>query len=172
MEARPANQASSQATLLHHAAAERILTTIQCSSPLILLIFFLVAFTIRSVHATAPDVAKANGHASSEQLLGPGGKPLPQRALTGFKRIQDKNKDFPRSQKLIFQWFSVLATLTYLGSATFVVIHVFVDRGWWCGQQQVVSLMFYHAVIQFTDHIPDLCRRLLYGLHSTIALSD
>lgn len=126
---------------LNHRTADQILTFLHFFSPCILLFFFLTAFTIRSIRVSNPEKPNpsANGHAQHAQLYGPGGKPLPQRKLTGLRRKRDKENDFPVSQKLTFQWFQIFATLTFFASAAVSIIHVLTDRGWWCGQEQVVS---------------------------------
>lgn len=116
-----------------------LLAAVYYFSPIVLLGFFLVAFTIRSVRASAtPFVEELNGPAVSEILLGPGGKPLPQRKLTGLQRRRDKANDFPLSQKLVFQWLSIGATSTFLCSAAAVITHVLNEHQWWCGDQLVV----------------------------------
>jgi hypothetical protein len=123
-----------------HDIAEIVLRWIHCFSPAILLFVFLVAFILRSVYASSPSNANSNPENGHKQLYGPGGKPLPQRRLTGLKRRQDKENDFPSGKKLLFQGLSVGSTLTFLGSAAVVLIHVFASgREYWCGQDLVVS---------------------------------
>lgn len=103
--------------------------------PVILLFFFLAVFTYHSVK-TAED---PNGSPDAEQLTGPGGKPLPKSA--GVRRRRNKAKeDIPRTQKLLFEWLSVLAALSFVGNAANVILHALVDRdeGYWCGQAYVV----------------------------------
>ena len=123
-----------------HGIAETILSSIHCFSPPVLLIVFLTAFILRSIYASSPSNDNSNAQNGHKQLYGPGGKPLPQRRLTGLKRKQDKEKDFSPQRKLLFQGLSISATLTFLASAAVVLIHVFASsREYWCGQALVVS---------------------------------
>ncbi|KAF2669095.1 hypothetical protein BT63DRAFT_250078 [Microthyrium microscopicum] len=123
-------------------SADLILTAIHFFSPISVLLFFLVCFTTRSIRVSTPDNSgsNVNGNGHSE-LYGPGGRPLPQRQLTGLMRRQDKKNDFRPYQKLAFQILQSLATLSFLGNAAAVVIHVLVKRGWWCGQEQTVYVI-------------------------------
>src|ERR1700759_4191006 len=123
-----------------HGIAEIVLNWIHCFSPPVILIFFLTAFILRSIYASSPPNVNSNAQNGHKQLYGPGGKPLPQRRLTGLKRKQDKENDFPPQRKLLFQGLSIAATLTFLASAAVVIIHVFAsNREYWCGQAMVVS---------------------------------
>jgi hypothetical protein len=116
-----------------------VLAAIYYFSPAVLLCFFLVAFAIRSVRASSPASAEELD-GSSEVLVGPGGKPLPQRKLTGLQRRRDKANDFSMRRKLVFQWLSSLATLTFGCSAAAIITHVVHKHSWWCGEQLVVRL--------------------------------
>jgi ATP-binding cassette, subfamily B, vacuolar membrane transporter HMT1/ACLQ len=117
-----------------------VLAAVYYFSPVVLLFFFLVAFTIRSVRASSPPTVEElnNGPTVSEILIGPGGKPLPQRKLTGLQRRRDKANDFSLPRKLVFQWLSIGATSTFLCSAAAVITHVLNEHQWWCGDQLVV----------------------------------
>ena len=78
---------------------------------------------------------------------------IPQRKLMGIQRKQDKENDFSRAQKLLFLWFSVLATLTFAASCGVILLHVMVDHKYWCGQQLVVSLRILLLTIEHDINI-------------------
>jgi hypothetical protein len=111
-------------------------------SPILLILFYLAAFLLRGIWlapSTQDEAAASNG--STGQMYGPGGKPLPMRKLTGLKRKQDKASDFSKGKKRLFRCVSLLATLSFLASSISVCAHVYLDRGWWCGEPQVVSFV-------------------------------
>lgn len=123
--------------------AQHILVYLHYAAPIILLSFFLLAFTLRSIltaNNTNP-VADTPSH-----TLGPGGKPLP-------KKLPVRNKDIPfdftRSRKLLFDWLSVFTALTFVANATNVILHALVaqDEGWWCGKAAVVRTVAYHSEV-------------------------
>jgi hypothetical protein len=119
--------------------AERVLNWIHYFSPPVLFAFFLIAFVIRSVSAASPSNLNFNDQNGHQQLYGPGGKPLPQRRLTGLKRKLDKENDFPPARKLAFQAFSIVLTLTFAMSATVIILHILAtERSYWCGEGVVV----------------------------------
>jgi len=116
-----------------------ILAVVHFAYPIILLFFFLLAFTFRSVRSAS----NASHNATPVTQKGPGGKPLP---ATDPSRNIPKEKlgdDITPSQKLLFEWLSVAAALTFIGNAINVIIHALYSRkeGWWCGQAVVVSLL-------------------------------
>jgi hypothetical protein len=124
--------------------AARLLTWIHYFSPPAILTFFLVIFIIRSVYASTPNNVKSNDQNGHKQLYGPGGKPLPSRRLTGLRRKQDKENDFPPQRKLVFQILCFAATLTFVASAIVIITHFWVSHwNYWCGQELVVSKMPY-----------------------------
>lgn len=117
--------------------AQDIMVYTHYASPIILLIFFLVAFTAHSI-LTAPkeDVVQAK-----PSQTGPGGKPLPRTSSPTVKAAREKEAlDFSPSRKLLFTWLSVGVVLTFLGNAATVIVHAVLDRkdNWWCGQAVVV----------------------------------
>ena len=113
--------------------AQDILVYIHFSSPIILLAFFLIAFTAHSiVTASTDEVVKP-----STNRTGPGGKPLPQNTRgKSKKRIQD----FSHARKLLFNWLSVGTTVSFLGNAGVVILHAVLERKdhWWCGESVAV----------------------------------
>ena len=123
---------------LHHTAAQRALRDLQYAYPIVLLFFFILAFTARSILAAPPD---DGGQEQAPRVqYGPGGKPLPMRSVSFKKVVQ---RDFSRSRKLVFEWLSVLACLTWIANAAVVIIHALYDRenGWWCGRATTVRLV-------------------------------
>jgi hypothetical protein len=129
--------------------AAKILKWIHYSSAALILAFFLVVFVIRSVYAASPSNSNLNDEEPSQPVYGPGGKPLPQRRLTGLQRKQDKQNDFPTARKLAFQVLTALSCATFVASAAVVLIHFFADRRFWCGEAFVVSLYVPHPVKTF-----------------------
>ena len=117
--------------------AQEIMVYTHYASPIILLIFFLVAFTAHSIlTASNEDVVPAK-----PGQTGPGGKPLPRTSSPTAKAAREKKAlDFSPSRKLLFSWLSAGVVLTFLGSAGTVIVHALLDRkdNWWCGQAVVV----------------------------------
>ena len=118
-------------------ALDSLLIILHYASPILLLVLFLVAFTVHSI-VTAP---KDNTLNASAEQTGPGGKPLPQN--TGARAAAQKKQvlDFSPARKLLSIWLSVGTILTFLGNAVVVIIHTLLDRkqGWWCGEDVAVS---------------------------------
>lgn len=117
--------------------ATDLLVYIHYASPIVLLAFFLLAFTAHSVTtASTEDVL----HAEPEQT-GPGGKPLPKSSSPSAKaRRENQILDFSPARKLLFAWLSVGAILTFLGNSVVVILHAVLDRKdhWWCGESVAV----------------------------------
>ena len=113
--------------------AQAILVYIHYSSPIILLAFFLIAFTAHSI-ATA-----SNDHVvrPAANRMGPGGKPLPQNTRG---KPDAKPVDFNRPRKLLFNWLSVGTIITFLGNSGVVILHAVIHRkdNWWCGESVAV----------------------------------
>ena len=113
-----------------------ILLYVHFSSPIILIVFFLIVFTAHSI-ATAsvdPSIQK------SKDRTGPGGKLLPSRSP---RLVKDKPAlDFSPARKLLFTWLSVGTIATFVANAAAVILHALVDRKntWWCGQSVAVCL--------------------------------
>ena len=114
--------------------AQDILVYTHFSSPIILLAFFLIAFTAHSI-ATASSDAVVKPSATQ---VGPGGKPLPQNTRGKFRKDA---LDFSRARKLVFIWLSVGTTVSFLGNAGVVIFHAVVQRkdNWWCGESVAVG---------------------------------
>ncbi|KAL8972456.1 MAG: hypothetical protein Q9183_000543 [Haloplaca sp. 2 TL-2023] len=114
-----------------------ILLYVHFSSPIILIVFFLIVFTAHSI-ATAsvdPSIQK------SKDRTGPGGKLLPSRS-PGLAK--DKPAlDFSPARKLLFTWLSVGTIATFVANAAAVILHALVDRNnnWWCGQSVAIYIV-------------------------------
>ncbi|KAL9106459.1 MAG: hypothetical protein Q9187_008558 [Circinaria calcarea] len=117
--------------------ADKILLYIHYASPIILLFFFLAAFTAHSI-LTASEETTAK---VSTDKTGPGGKPLPSN--TGARAAARRKKqvlDFSPARKLLFQWTSVGALLTFVANGVVVILHTVLNRKdeWWCGEAVAV----------------------------------
>jgi hypothetical protein len=120
-------------------ALQRLLVVLHSAYPIILLIFFLAAFTCQSIYSSRN--RNISDPASTQPLhYGPGGKALPARGPGRPNPRQDDVKELPRGQRLVFQWLSVVACLSFVGSAINAIVHTLVQRAeqWWCGQAMVV----------------------------------
>lgn len=104
---------------------------IHFASPIILLAFFLLAFTAHSIATASKDAVV---RPSTEQT-GPGGKPLPAKT-----KRENPTVDFSPARKLLFIWLSVGTILTFVGSAVVVILHAVLARRehWWCGESVAV----------------------------------
>ena len=118
-------------------AAPTILVYIHFASPIILLAFFLLAFTAHSIATASKDAVVR----PSTLQTGPGGKPLPQNtSLSVNSRPKNQTLDFNPARKLLFIWLSVGTILTFVGNATVVILHAVLARkdNWWCGESVAV----------------------------------
>ena len=117
--------------------AQEIMVYTHYASPIILLIFFLLAFTAHSILTASKEDLIQPSHAQT----GPWGKPLPRTSSPAAKAAREKKAlDFSPSRKLLFTWLSAGVVLTFLGNAGTVIVHALLDRkdNWWCGQAVVV----------------------------------
>jgi len=123
-----------------HLDAAGALDVLQYAYPIILLAFFLLVFTVRSI-ASSTD---SNTNDAEQPLFGPGGKPLPTSKKAKLHSSLNDHSEISRSRKLVFEWLSVIACLTWVANAVNVIIHALYSRkqGWWCGQSAVVSSCF------------------------------
>lgn len=118
------------ASNLRYAAA-----VLQYAYPIFLLCFFLAAFTARSILAS-----NSNHNIAKPTTTGPGGKPLPATDPTRNFVKKKAHDDVSHSQKLVFNWLSLLAALTFVGNAAIVIAHALIKRKEhvWAGKQVVV----------------------------------
>ncbi|KAI9781303.1 MAG: hypothetical protein M1839_006096 [Geoglossum umbratile] len=124
--------------------AEQILLYAHFVYPLVVLLFFLVAFTANSI-LTASEVAEpANSN-------GPGGKPLPaNKNAESLRKLRKQQLEVSPLRKAIFNWLSVAVITTFVGNAVNVIVHALTERGWWCGESvaiYVVSSVFFYSLL-------------------------
>ncbi|KAG8623443.1 hypothetical protein KVT40_008419 [Elsinoe batatas] len=124
--------------------AQAILSYGHAAYPIVLLIFFITVFTIRSIAASNNDNEEDDYEASltGSPHLGPGGKPLPKKSPARRNTSHD-NLDFSRPRKLLFEWLSLGAAVTFLGNAATVIVHALYARSeeWWCGEATVIYVV-------------------------------
>ena len=135
--------------------AQQIMLYTHYASPIILLVFFLVAFTAHSIlTASKEDVIQV-----TTSQTGPGGKPLPRTSSPAAKAAREKKAlDFSPSRKLLFTWLSAGVVLTFLGNVVTVIVHALLDRkdNWWCGQAAVVCDCIIQLRLSASAHIQPL----------------
>lgn len=132
--------------------AQALLTYLQIAYPIILLILFIVAFTVRGVLTARADYVEAEAAAAAEnshqnhhqpEHLGPGGKPLPRKnKRNAAAEAEASALDFSRARKVLFQSLQAGVLLTLCGNIALVVVHALVAREerWWCGQAPTVRI--------------------------------
>lgn len=119
---------------------QKLLVYVHYAYPLVLLIFFLSAFTVQSIY-TSRNRNTSEAPPKKTPHYGPGGKALPIRGPNTRSNVHpDQAVELPRGQRLVFQWVSVVACLTFAGSAINTISHAVIrrDEQWWCGQATVV----------------------------------
>lgn len=142
-------QPSKQPWVSNH-TAQSVLNYLHFAYPLILLAFFLVATTLRSIYAAPND--NTTQDADEPTVLGPGGKPLPKKSMIN-RTVEHGELDFSKPRKLLFEWLSLGAALTFVGNSITVIVHALYAREeeWWCGQAVVVSPKTTTPQVQQTD---------------------
>ncbi|MCJ1479215.1 hypothetical protein MMC13_007900 [Lambiella insularis] len=127
-------------SLVFNRTAEELLVFIHYASSILLIVSFLLAFTIHSIATSSKDSTLV---ASIDQK-GPGGKPLPQ-SKSQKAKAQRKIQvlDFTPPRKLLFNWVSFGTILTFVASAALAISHTILDREheWWCGRDVAVSIL-------------------------------
>ncbi|KAF2006362.1 vacuolar ABC heavy metal transporter-like protein [Amniculicola lignicola CBS 123094] len=129
---------STAAPWVDSSAARSILAVLQYAYPIVLLFFFLVAFTARGILTS-----NSNPNVLKPTVRGPGGKPLP---ATDPRRNLPKRAasgDVTPAQKRVFQWLAIATTLTFAGSAANIIVHALYARDdhWWCGQPPTIYIV-------------------------------
>ncbi|KAH7121162.1 hypothetical protein B0J11DRAFT_58884 [Dendryphion nanum] len=106
--------------------------------PIFILVFFLAAFTARSIFAS-----NSNSNVATPTTTGPGGKLLPATDPTRNFVKKTATDDVTPSQKRLFEWLSLATALTFVGNAINIIVHALVCRyeQWWCGQHVVIYLV-------------------------------
>ncbi|PVI05318.1 hypothetical protein DM02DRAFT_624328 [Periconia macrospinosa] len=115
-----------------------IVAFIQYAYPVFLLVFFLVAFTVRSIVSSS-----SNRNVEKPTTTGPGGKPLPATDPTRNFVKRQAHDDVTHTQKLVFAWLSVFAALTFVANAALIIVHAVLARRehWWSGRAVVIYLV-------------------------------
>lgn len=119
--------------------AQRVLRYTQVAYPIVLLLLYLVTFTIRSVLNASKDEEAIH----EPEQLGPGGKPLPLRKNNQPKKRSNipADLDFSRPRKLLFEWLSVGVIFSLGANIVVTIVHALLARKerWWCGEAPTVS---------------------------------
>lgn len=118
-------------------AAQDLLTVLHFAYPVILLVYFLTAFMVRSVWT-----AREESASTAAAQKGPGGKLLPRNKKAKPPR-KDPATEFSPATKSVFNWVSVGVVLTFLADAVVICVHALVKResNWWCGKDVAVSFL-------------------------------
>jgi hypothetical protein len=120
------------------AYASPVRTTIavlQYAYPIVMLVFFLAAFTVRSIAAS-----KSNTNIAKPTTTGPGGKPLPATDPTRNFVKKLVHDDVTHTQKRVFEWVSLATACTFVGNSVIIVVHALAkqEQHWWAGKAVVV----------------------------------
>ncbi|KAH3955942.1 hypothetical protein HBI81_260940, partial [Parastagonospora nodorum] len=126
-------QADGVTTIFHTS-----LTVLQCAYPIFMLIFFLAAFTTRSIAAS-----NASTNSVKSTTTGPGGKQLPATDPTRNFVKKVVHDDVAPTQKRVFELVSFATALTFIGNSVLVIAHSLVmkEEHWWAGKSVVIYLV-------------------------------
>ncbi|XP_014557453.1 hypothetical protein COCVIDRAFT_97221 [Bipolaris victoriae FI3] len=122
-----------------YARPVRAVTAIlQYAYPIVMLVFFLAAFTTRSIAAS-----KSNTNIAKPTTTGPGGKPLPATDPTRNFVKRTAHDHVTHAQKRVFEWVSLATAFTFVGNSVLVVAHALVEKQqhWWAGKAVVIYLV-------------------------------
>ncbi len=122
------------------AAAEVFLEVGQVAAPVVLLLVYLIAFTVYSVRTARND---NDISPPGPQLLGPGGKPLPSNKSNN-QRSEAEQEDFSAGTKRTFQVLTGGVLVSLFGNIVMVIVHALTAREehWWCGQTATVGVKY------------------------------
>ncbi|KAJ4311050.1 ATP-binding cassette-type vacuolar membrane transporter Hmt1 [Neodidymelliopsis sp. IMI 364377] len=122
----------------HASTLHRLLVVLQYAYPLLMLCFFLAAFTLRSIAAS-----NSNTNIAKPTTTGPGGKPLPATDPTRNFVKKTVHDDVTQTQKRVFEWLSLAAALTFFGNSVLVIAQALAKQSeqWWCGKPVVIYLV-------------------------------
>lgn len=123
------------------APLRRVVTVLQYAYPIVMLCFFLAAFTVRSIAAS-----KSNTNIAKPTTTGPGGKPLPATDPTRNFVKKTVHDDVTQGQKRLFEWVSLATALTFVGNSAVVVMHsiIWKEEHYWAGKSTVVCACSRH----------------------------
>jgi hypothetical protein len=153
--------ADDDARWAYAAALRKTVTVLQYAYPIFMLVFFLAAFTTRSIAAS-----NSNANIAKPTTTGPGGKPLPATDPTRNFVKRPVHDDVTHTQKRVFEWVSFATALTFIGNSVLVIAHSLVMKKehWWAGKSVVVCTAQKHRKHRKTNTAPDLPRGLLLRL--------
>lgn len=111
---------------------------IQYAYPIVMLVFFLAAFTVRSIAAS-----NSNANIAKPTTTGPGGKPLPATDPTRNFVKRTVHDDVTHTQKRVFEWVSLATAFTFVGNSVITIAHALVkeEEHWWAGKAVVIYLV-------------------------------
>ncbi|KAI4709935.1 hypothetical protein J4E89_005165 [Alternaria sp. Ai002NY15] len=114
------------------------IAVLQYAYPIVMLVFFLAAFTVRSIAAS-----KSNTNIAKPTTTGPGGKPLPATDPTRNFVKKLVHDDVTQTQKRVFEWVSLATAFTFVGNSVVVVAHALAEaeQHWWVGKAAVIYLV-------------------------------
>ncbi|RYN39314.1 Heavy metal tolerance protein [Alternaria arborescens] len=114
------------------------IAVLQYAYPIVMLVFFLAAFTVRSIAAS-----KSNSNIAKPTTTGPGGKPLPATDPTRNFVKKLVHDDVTHTQKRVFEWVSLATAFTFVGNSVVVIAHALAktQEHWWAGKSVVIYLV-------------------------------
>ncbi|CAA9961092.1 hypothetical protein CFE70_004468 [Pyrenophora teres f. teres 0-1] len=114
------------------------IAVLQYAYPILMLVFFLAAFTTRSIAAS-----KTNSNIAKPTTTGPGGKPLPATDPTRNFVKRTAHDHVTQTQKRLFEWLSLATAFTFVGNSVITVAHALVEKQehWWAGKAVVIYLV-------------------------------
>ncbi|KAF2274310.1 uncharacterized protein EI97DRAFT_125583 [Westerdykella ornata] len=121
-----------------NASLDAAVAVLHYAYPILMLFFFLAAFTARSII-----VSNATSKVAKPTTTGPGGKPLPATDPTRNFVKKHVADDVTPSQKRLFQCLSLAVALTFVANSINVIVHALYARkdNWWCGKHVVIYLV-------------------------------
>ncbi|KAH7347047.1 hypothetical protein BKA66DRAFT_432964 [Pyrenochaeta sp. MPI-SDFR-AT-0127] len=119
----------------HADALRSLVTVLQYAYPIVMLFFFLAAFTFRSIAAS-----NSNSNIAKPTTTGPGGKPLPATDPTRNFVKKTAHDHVTQAQKTVFEWLSLAAALTFVGNSVVIIAHALVEKKehYWAGKAVVI----------------------------------
>ncbi|KYG43884.1 hypothetical protein M433DRAFT_5938 [Acidomyces richmondensis BFW] len=121
--------------------AQRVLTYGQIAYPIVILLLYLITFTIHSIASAGRDREPVSR--PRPERLRPGGKPLPKTTKSVDDGRGSGVAGGSRRRKLLFEWLSAGVIASIAANIALVIFHVLWQREeqWWCGQAPVIYLV-------------------------------